>query len=124
MLGDASTVTMPFEKQAGRAKFCIRGWSTSLRRGSERYDQLYAHLESIRGVQPDSAEGCADCLAQGSCWVRLRECLHDWSPGGSVAIGALGTYAATARLRHSGGLVIQLVSVHRPSRVPSGQDKC
>jgi len=59
-----------------------------------------------------------DCLAQGSCWVRLRECLHDWSPGGSVAIGALGTYAATARLRHSGGLVIQLVSVHRPSRVP------
>ena len=33
------------------------------------------HLGQIRDVTPDSAEGCSDCLAIGSTWVHLRECL-------------------------------------------------
>jgi uncharacterized UBP type Zn finger protein len=33
------------------------------------------HLDSIRDVQPDSTDGCPDCLAEGSRWVHLRECL-------------------------------------------------
>ncbi len=33
------------------------------------------HLEEIRDVQPDSTQGCPDCLAEGSRWVHLRECL-------------------------------------------------
>jgi uncharacterized UBP type Zn finger protein len=34
------------------------------------------HLDSIRDVQPDSTQGCPDCLAEGSRWVHLRECLQ------------------------------------------------
>ena len=33
------------------------------------------HLDQIRDVTPDSTEGCSDCLAIGSAWVHLRECL-------------------------------------------------
>ncbi|MBM7805329.1 putative UBP type Zn finger protein [Geodermatophilus bullaregiensis] len=33
------------------------------------------HLDQIRDVTPDSTEGCSDCLAIGSGWVHLRECL-------------------------------------------------
>lgn len=33
------------------------------------------HLDAIRDVQPDSTDGCPDCLAEGSQWVHLRECL-------------------------------------------------
>ena len=33
------------------------------------------HLDQIRDVTPDSTEGCSDCLAIGSVWVHLRECL-------------------------------------------------
>jgi uncharacterized UBP type Zn finger protein len=33
------------------------------------------HLDQIRDVAPDSAEGCSDCLAIGSRWVHLRMCL-------------------------------------------------
>ncbi|MEP6462304.1 MAG: UBP-type zinc finger domain-containing protein [Frankiaceae bacterium] len=33
------------------------------------------HLDAIRDVQPDSVEGCPDCIAEGSRWVHLRECL-------------------------------------------------
>ena len=33
------------------------------------------HLDQIRDVSPDSTEGCGDCLAIGSAWVHLRECL-------------------------------------------------
>jgi ubiquitin-hydrolase Zn-finger-containing protein len=34
------------------------------------------HLDSIHEVQPDSTDGCTDCLAEGSTWVHLRECLQ------------------------------------------------
>lgn len=34
------------------------------------------HLDSIRDVQPDSTEGCPDCLVEGTTWVHLRECLE------------------------------------------------
>lgn len=34
------------------------------------------HLDSVRDVQPDSTQGCPDCLAEGSRWVHLRECLQ------------------------------------------------
>ena len=33
------------------------------------------HLDQITEVQPDSTEGCTDCLAIGSRWVHLRMCL-------------------------------------------------
>ena len=34
------------------------------------------HLDHIRDVEPDSTEGCTDCLAEGTRWVHLRECLE------------------------------------------------
>jgi CPA1 family monovalent cation:H+ antiporter len=35
-----------------------------------------AHLEEIRDdVTPGTPDGCAECLAMGSRWVQLRECL-------------------------------------------------
>jgi uncharacterized UBP type Zn finger protein len=34
------------------------------------------HLEHLNpNVEPDSHEGCTDCLAIGSTWVHLRECM-------------------------------------------------
>lgn len=33
------------------------------------------HLDAIRDVQADSTDGCPDCLAEGSRWVHLRQCL-------------------------------------------------
>jgi hypothetical protein len=34
------------------------------------------HLDQVdAGVQPDSEIGCSDCLAIGSLWVHLRECM-------------------------------------------------
>ena len=33
------------------------------------------HLDQIQDVTPDSTGGCSDCLAIGSAWVHLRECL-------------------------------------------------
>ena len=35
-----------------------------------------AHLDQIDvSVQPDSTEGCSDCLAIGGTWVHLRMCM-------------------------------------------------
>jgi uncharacterized UBP type Zn finger protein len=35
-----------------------------------------AHLDQIDlDVQPDSTEGCSDCLAIGGTWVHLRMCM-------------------------------------------------
>ncbi len=35
-----------------------------------------AHLDQIDlDVQPDSSEGCSDCLAIGGTWVHLRMCM-------------------------------------------------
>jgi len=34
------------------------------------------HLDQIRDVEPDSTQGCPDCLTAGSRWVHLRECLE------------------------------------------------
>jgi len=35
-----------------------------------------SHLDQIDpDIQPDSAIGCSDCLAIGSTWVHLRECM-------------------------------------------------
>ena len=34
------------------------------------------HLDQVDpGVKPDSEAGCGDCLAIGSSWVHLRECM-------------------------------------------------
>lgn len=33
------------------------------------------HLDQIRNVTPSTPNGCTDCLAIGSSWVHLRECL-------------------------------------------------
>jgi hypothetical protein len=33
------------------------------------------HLGEIRDVQPQTPQGCGECLATGGQWVHLRECL-------------------------------------------------
>ncbi len=33
------------------------------------------HVREIRDVEPDSTEGCSECLAAGDTWVHLRMCL-------------------------------------------------
>ncbi len=35
-----------------------------------------SHLATIADVTPSSTRGCEDCLAEGSHWVHLRECLQ------------------------------------------------
>jgi hypothetical protein len=47
-----------------------------------------AHLDQVRSVQPNTPEGCGECLKAGSRWVQLRLCLScgqvsccDSSPG-------------------------------------------
>jgi Zn-finger in ubiquitin-hydrolases and other protein len=35
-----------------------------------------SHLSTIADVTPSSTRGCEDCLAEGSHWVHLRECLQ------------------------------------------------
>ena len=37
--------------------------------------QICSHLDQIADVEPDSTEGCSDCLAIGSRWVHLRMCM-------------------------------------------------
>jgi uncharacterized UBP type Zn finger protein len=33
------------------------------------------HLSLVRPVEPRTPQGCEECLAEGSPWVRLRMCL-------------------------------------------------
>jgi hypothetical protein len=33
-----------------------------------------SHLDQITDAEPDSTEGCTDCLKMGSWWVHLRLC--------------------------------------------------
>jgi uncharacterized UBP type Zn finger protein len=33
------------------------------------------HLDQIRDVEPSTPDRCTECLAMGSRWVHLRECL-------------------------------------------------
>ncbi len=33
------------------------------------------HVGEIRDVEPDSTEGCPECLAVGDGWVHLRMCM-------------------------------------------------
>jgi uncharacterized UBP type Zn finger protein len=33
------------------------------------------HLDQIADVQPDSTEGCSDCLKIGGRWLHLRLCM-------------------------------------------------
>jgi hypothetical protein len=38
--------------------------------------QRCTHLDQVdAGVRPDSNAGCTDCLAMGTRWVHLRECM-------------------------------------------------
>ena len=39
----------------------------------ERYP--CGHFDDIRGVQPATPNGCAECLRGGTAWVHLRVCL-------------------------------------------------
>ena len=34
-----------------------------------------SHHDQIKDVQPDSREGCSECLATGDRWVHLRMCM-------------------------------------------------
>jgi hypothetical protein len=33
------------------------------------------HLDQIHDVEPETQEGCSDCLRIGGRWLHLRECL-------------------------------------------------
>jgi uncharacterized UBP type Zn finger protein len=34
-----------------------------------------AHVDQVRDVEPDSTEGCPECLPVGDRWVHLRMCM-------------------------------------------------
>lgn len=34
-----------------------------------------AHADELTAVEPDTVEGCEDCLREGTQWVHLRACL-------------------------------------------------
>ena len=34
-----------------------------------------SHLDEVHDVEPSTTAGCEDCLAEGTRWVHLRECL-------------------------------------------------
>ncbi|SFP90968.1 ubiquitin-hydrolase Zn-finger-containing protein [Geodermatophilus dictyosporus] len=62
------------------------------------------HLDQIRDVTPDSTEGCTDCLAIGSTWVHLRECL---SCGHVACCDSSPNRHATAHAEGSGHPIIR-----------------
>jgi uncharacterized UBP type Zn finger protein len=62
------------------------------------------HLDQIQDVEPDSAEGCSDCLAIGSRWVHLRMCL---SCGHVACCDSSPNRHATAHADASGHPVIR-----------------
>ena len=54
------------------------------------------HLDQIvADVAPDSAIGCSDCLAIGSTWVHLRECMSCGHVALSIASGQTAPRLAT-----------------------------
>lgn len=57
-------------------------------------------------VEPDSTEGCSDCLREGSRWVHLRECLDC---GHIACCDSSPRRHATAHFRSSGHPVVQSV---------------
>jgi hypothetical protein len=50
-------------------------WSVVADGNGNETTQQCDHLSDIHDVSPDSAEGCGDCLREGTRWVHLRECL-------------------------------------------------
>ena len=63
------------------------------------------HLETSRPpVEPDSADGCSDCLREGTRWVHLRECLDC---GHVACCDSSPRQHATAHFRSSGHPVVQ-----------------
>jgi hypothetical protein len=62
------------------------------------------HLDQIRPVEPSTPDGCTECLAMGSRWVHLRECL---SCGHVGCCDSSPNRHATAHFGQSGHPVMQ-----------------
>ena len=62
---------------------------------------LGAHREP---VEPDTTEGCSDCLREGQRWVHLRQCLDC---GHVACCDSSPRRHATAHFRSSGHPVVQ-----------------
>jgi len=63
------------------------------------------HLEHLNpDVEPDSHAGCTDCLAIGSTWVHLRECM---TCGHVACCDSSPNQHATRHFRASGHPVIR-----------------
>ena len=64
-----------------------------------------SHLDTIDlDVDPDPAQGCGDCLREGSRWVHLRRCLDC---GHVACCDSSPRRHATAHSRGSGHPVVQ-----------------
>jgi hypothetical protein len=62
------------------------------------------HIAELAQVEPDSADGCRECLAIGGRWVHLRECL---SCGHVACWDSSPNRHATAHYRTSGQPVVR-----------------
>lgn len=63
-----------------------------------------AHLTSITAVEPNTAEGCEDCLRTGGRWVHLRLCM---SCGHVGCCDSSPNRHATAHFHQAGHAVVQ-----------------
>jgi uncharacterized UBP type Zn finger protein len=39
-------------------------------------EQLCAHIASVQEIEPNTPQGCEDCLKTGDTWVHLRLCME------------------------------------------------
>ncbi len=67
------------------------------------------HLDQATDVEPNTPEGCEDCLREGTGWVHLRECLScghvgccDSSPGRHATAHYRGTQHPLMRSMEAG----------------------
>jgi uncharacterized UBP type Zn finger protein len=61
------------------------------------------HLDQVAAVDPQPAEGCAECLAAGGRWVHLRECLTCGHVG---CCDSSPSRHATAHFRETGHAIV------------------
>jgi uncharacterized UBP type Zn finger protein len=62
------------------------------------------HLDQIADVQPDSPDGCGECLRMGDTWIHLRLCL---TCGAVRCCDSSRNKHATAHFHESGHPLVQ-----------------
>jgi uncharacterized UBP type Zn finger protein len=65
---------------------------------------MCSHLAGLSNVEPQTPEGCAECLATGGRWVHLRLCLTCGHVG---CCDSSPSRHATAHFRETGHPVIR-----------------